>query len=117
MKTSCETLHEDDASSEAWFQKGVTLLEDRKHDREFEEALKKRMAHPAVCEPVFWIGIAMVGTGVWAGTLSDDLMLRILCTLFPLIQICSAMEAASQKRMKAMLEWIEHQKSKQTPES
>ena len=51
MKPSGETLHEDDASGEAWFQKGVSVLEEKKRDREFEELLKKQMAHPAVFEP------------------------------------------------------------------
>ncbi len=117
MKPSGEALHEDDASGEVWFQKGVTVLEEKKREREFEELLKKQMAHPAAFEPAFWIGIVMVVAAAWACTISNELWLRIFWALMIIIQFCSALESASQKRMKAMLEWIEHQKSKQTPES
>ncbi|MBK8094413.1 MAG: hypothetical protein IPK32_21230 [Verrucomicrobiaceae bacterium] len=117
MKIPGETLQEDDASGEAWFRKGVTLLDGRKREREFEEVLKKRMEHPALYEPGFWIGMAMVVLAAWASTLSNDLWHRIFYALLPLTQICSAMEEASKKRMKAMMEWIEYQKTKETPGS
>jgi hypothetical protein len=117
MKPSLEASHEDDASGEAWFQKGVTLLEERKHEREFEEALKKRMAHPALCEPAFWIGIGLAVAGCSLDVIWQDVWYRCFWMVMVVIHICGGMEDASQKRMKAMLEWIEHQKRKQTPES
>lgn len=113
MKAPGELPPENDASSEAWFQKGVSVLEDKKLEREFEERLKKQMAHPALFEPAFWIGIVLVVVGAWVCTMSNELWLRIFWALMIITQFCSALEAASQKRMKAMLEWIEHQKTKE----
>jgi hypothetical protein len=117
MQPSLEASHEDDASGEAWFQKGMTLLEERKREREFEEALKKRMEHSAFQEPSFLLGVVIVAAAVWSCSVSEEFIFRFL--LFPLagMQFFAALESASQKRMKAMLEWIEHQKSKQTPEN
>jgi hypothetical protein len=113
MKALGEILPKDDASSEAWFQKGVSVLEGKKQEREFEERLKKQMAHPAVFEPAFWFGIVMVVVGAWTISWSHELWLRIFWALMVITQFCSALEGASQKRMKAMLEWIEHQKTKE----
>ena len=113
MKAPGELPPENDASSEAWFQKGVSVLEDKKLEREFEERLKKQMAHPALFEPAFWIGIVLVVVGAWVCTMSNELWLRIFWALMIITQFCSALEGASQKRMKAMLEWIEHQKTKE----
>jgi len=45
MPTPAEPRFEDDASGEAWFQKGVTLLEGRKQEREFEEKLRRMSYH------------------------------------------------------------------------
>lgn len=57
MMPNPESRGEDDASGEAWFQKGVTLLKGRKQEREFEEKLRRRMAHSVMYEWQFWLGM------------------------------------------------------------
>lgn len=107
---------ENDVSDEAWFQKGVTLLESRKQERELEELIKKRMEHPAICEPGFWLGVVFLLATTWPTTFMQEWWIRVPWVLMALFQICGAMEEASKKRVKALLEWIDHQKSKD-PES
>ena len=113
MKTIGEPILEDDASGEAWFQRGVTLLEGRKQEREIEERLKKRMAHPVVFEPAFWIGIVTAVAAAWTSNITHERSLLVFYSIMIITQLCSALDTASQKRLKAMLDWIEHQKAKE----
>lgn len=114
MKAPSESPPDNDANSEAWFQKGLSVLEIKKQEREFEERLKKEMAHPALFEPVFWIGIGLLCASNWLDVIWQDAWYRLFWVLTVIVHICNALDTASQKRMKAMIEWIEHQKTKET---
>ncbi len=108
MPTPAEPRFENDTSGEAWFQKGVTLLEGRKQEREFEEKLRRRMAHSVMHEWQFWIGMMWV---LWLFFGKDE-PIRFIATISAVVSFAVAIDGAAAKRTQAMLDWIEYQKSK-----
>ena len=113
MSSPAEPRFEDDASGEAWFQKGVTLLEGRNHDRELEEKLRRRMTHSVMHEWQFWVGMMWV-LWLFFGT---DRTLGFLATVSAVVAFACAIDGAASKRTQAMLEWIEYQQGKGGPSS
>ena len=112
MPTSMiEPRLKDDASGVAWFQKGATLLEGRKQDREFEEKLRRRMKHSVMQELQFWVGMAWV-MFLFFGT---DKTFGFLATVSAVVAFACAIDGAAAKRALAILEWIEYQKAKGKP--
>ena len=109
MPTSMiEPRLKDDASGEAWFQKGVTLLEGRKLERELEEKLRRRMAHSVMHEWQFWIGMMWV---LWLFFGKDE-PIRFIATISSVVSFVVAIDGAAAKRTQAMLEWLEYLKTK-----
>lgn len=114
MPPSAEPRLEDDASGEAWFQKGVTLLEGRKQERETEEKLLKAMARSILQE---WQLALVPVWGVLAFfTYRPEAMSVFLSGIFALCSLLSliaAIDNANAKRTQAILAWIEHQRQKE----
>ena len=108
MPASAKSRLENDACDEAWFQKGVALLEGRKQERELEEKLRRRMAHSVMYEWQFWVGMMWV-LWLFFGT---DKTLGFLATVSAVVAFACAIDGAATKRTQAMLEWIEYQKAK-----
>lgn len=54
MHPPAESKFEDDASGEAWFQKGVTLLHGRNRERAEDELLRRAMARSILQEWQAW---------------------------------------------------------------
>lgn len=104
MPAPTEPRFEDGASSEAWFQKGATLLKGRK----MEEKLRRRMAQPVMHEWQFWIGMMWV---LWLFFGTDE-TIRFIATVSAVISFAVAIDGAAAKRTQAMLEWLEYQKTK-----
>ncbi len=112
MPTPAEPRFEDDASGEAWFQKGVTLLEGRKQEREFEEKLRRRMKHSVMCEWQFWVGMMMVLFLFFGANAAGSEVVKFAPTVLAVVMFAAAIDSAAAKRTQAVLEWIEYQKSK-----
>ncbi len=109
MPTTAEPRLEDDASGEAWFQKGVTLLEGRKQEREFEEKLRRMSV---MQEWQFWIGMLWVLILFFAANGTGSETARFIAAVSAVISFACAIDGAAAKRTQAMFEWIEYQKSK-----
>jgi hypothetical protein len=110
MPTPAEPRFEDDASGEAWFQKGVTLLEGRKQERGLEEKIRRMSV---MHEWQFWIGMMWV---LWLFFGTDE-PIRFIATVSAVISFACAIDGAAAKRTQAMLEWIEYKKTKGKPSS
>lgn len=115
MSTPSEPPFEDDASGEAWFQKGVALLEGRKQERELEEKLRRQMAHSVMYEVQFWIGMMMVLVLFFGANVAGSEAARFGPAVLAVVMFAGAIDNAAAKRTQAMLEWIEHQKTKGKP--
>lgn len=111
MSQDLEPRLEDDASGEAWFQKGVTLLEGRKLERELEEKYRRRMAHSVMHEWQFWIGMMWV---LWL-IFGTDEPIRFIATVSAVVSFAVAIDGAAAKRTQAMLEWIDYQRTQGKP--
>jgi hypothetical protein len=113
MNQNSEPRFEDAASGEEWFQKGVTLLEGRKQERELEGKLRRKMAHSIMYEWQFWVGMMWV-LMVFFGT--ND-ALRFLGTISAVVAFALAIDGAAAKRTQGMLDWIEYDKARDKPSS
>lgn len=101
---------EDDASGEAWFKKGVTLLEGRKQEREFEEKLRRRMAHSVMYEWQFWLGMMWVLLLFFSPNVAGAEVTRFIATIASVVSFALAIDGAAAKRTLALLEWMEYHK-------
>jgi|GEM_PF-3137033 len=115
MSTPAEPRFKDDASGEEWFQKGITLLEGRKQERELEEKLRRKMAHSVMYEWQFWLGMVWVLILFFSGRDAGNDTVRFLATVSAVISFAAALDGAAAKRTQAMLDWIEYQKAKGKP--
>ena len=115
MPASAEPRFEDDACGEAWFQKGVTLLEGRKQEREFEEKLRRRMKHSVMYEVQFWVGMMMVLFVLFGANAAGSEVVKFAPTVLAVVMFAAAIDSAAAKRTQAMLDWIEYQKTKGKP--
>ncbi len=112
MTTPAEPRLEDDASGEAWYQKGVTLLEGRKQERKWEEEMR---GISVMHEWQFWLGVMWVLMLVFnAGRAGAD-VLTFIAAVSAVVSFACAIDGAGSKRTQSMLDWIEHQRSKDTP--
>jgi len=113
MPPLTEPRLEDYASGEAWFQKGVTLLEGRKQEREIEDKLRTAMGRSILQE---WQLVLVPIWGVLAffAHKSDamSLFLTGLCALCGLLSLIAAIDNANAKRTQAMLDWMKYQRQK-----
>ena len=115
MSTPSEPRLEDDASGEAWFQKGVTLLEGRKQEREIEEKLRRRMAHSVMYEMHFWLGVMWVVMLLFNASKAGNEPINYLSVICAVVFFAAAIDGAAAKRSLAILEWIEYQKASKHP--
>lgn len=111
--TESHLLH-DDASGEAWFQKGATLLEGRKQERETKEKLLKAMNRSIMQEWHFWLALCF-GMFAFAAQLlaSAGWGVTIPLTVSGFFSFVNAMDRVAAKRTQAILAWIEHAREKE----
>lgn len=113
MPPPADPVLEDDASGEAWFQKGVTLLEGRKQERETEEQLRKAMGRSIMGQWHFWLAVLFgmgalllrpAGIAWWS--------MAVPLAVSGLFSFVNALDQAAAKRTEAILEWIKYQREK-----
>lgn len=98
---------------EAWFQKGVTLLEGRKQERETEEKLRKAMNQSVLMQ---WPMLAALLMGIatfWKIQRVAPPHMIALNVFIILVCILSAIDNANTKRTRAILAWIDHEREKE----
>lgn len=113
MNKPAKEPHEDDASGEARFQRGVTLLDTQKHERETEEMLRLRMFRSLWSEWMLWVGLVL---GVMSVNLCSaanvGLFSIVACIFVSIMFMIGAADSAATKRSQAILDWIEYQKTR-----
>lgn len=113
MPPPAEPKFEDDASGEAWFQKGVTLLEGRKQERETEERLRRAM-NQSVTQQWQMLPALLLGTSaLWQMHRVPDPLLTGLNIFMVVGFVLGAIDNANAKRTQAILDWIEHEREKE----
>ncbi|HEY1051793.1 MAG TPA: hypothetical protein VGE39_18610 [Prosthecobacter sp.] len=113
MPPPAEPLLQDDASGEAWYQKGVTLLEGRKQERETEDKLRKAMARSVLQEWQAWLGLFMGFMAIFQAHLGCSPSIVGPTALSSVVMLIAAIDNANAKRTQAILDWIEHQRQKE----
>lgn len=112
MPPSADPVLEDDASGEAWFQKGVTLLEGRKQEREIEEKLLRSMHRQTLQEGHTWLALFVGLMAIFQAHLGAAPWLTGLTALSSVIMLIGAIDSASAKRTRAVLAWMEYRQQK-----
>lgn len=113
MSSPADPPLQDDASGEAWYQKGVTLLEGRQQEREIEEKLRKEMNQSVLVQWHMLLALILgVGT-FWQIQKSAPPLLIGLNVFMVLLFILSAIDTANAKRTRAILAWVEHERQKE----
>lgn len=113
MPPPADSHLEGDASGEAWFQKGVTLLEGRKQEREIEEKLRKAMDQSVLLQ---WHTLLALILGIgtfWQIETAASLLSIGLNSFLVMLFIFSAIDSANAKRTQAILSWISHEREKE----
>lgn len=103
----------DDAANEAWFQKGVTLLEGRKEAREIEEKLRKAMDQSVLLQWQMLLALLLGVSTFWQIQRAAPPLSLGLNVLIVLLFILSAIDNANARRTRALLAWMEHQREKE----
>lgn len=116
MSTPSEPRLRDDASQEAWFQKGVNLLEGQKQALGLEEKLRRQMRRSVMHEVHFWLGMMWVVMLFFnAGKPGND-PINYIAVICSVVFFATAVDGAAAKRSLAMLEWMEHRQGGDKPE-
>lgn len=113
MPPSAEPLFQDDASGEAWLQKGAALLEGRKHEREIEEKLRKAMTRSVLLEWQTWLAVFLGILALFQAHLSSGPLIVGLTAFCSVVSLLGALDTSNARRTLAMLAWMEHQREKE----
>lgn len=110
MPLPAEPHFQDDASGEAWFQKGVTLLDGRNQERANDEKLSKAMSRSLLQEWQTWLAFCIGILAFFQAQLAAGHWIVGLSIFNTVVVFIWAIDSANAKRTRAMLEWIEHQR-------
>ncbi|MEZ5386148.1 MAG: hypothetical protein R3F13_11600 [Prosthecobacter sp.] len=95
-----------EVSEENALAEGAEILSHRKERLRIEAGLTKRMGHSMIKEWMFWAGVAL------CLLFSSSPPLGVRYWFLPVFLILAGMECAAMKRERALLDWIEYQRTK-----
>lgn len=112
MPPPAQSEVEDAANGEAWFQKGVALLDRRKEERALEARLKRAM-NCSVIQQWQMLPALLTGAMIFCQqpTQSSPWMLGLNVVMI-VFWILSAIDRAQAKRTQALLEWIQYREER-----
>lgn len=115
MRPPAESLLQDEASGEAWYQKGVTLLEGRKQEREIEANLRKVMTRSVLLEWQTGVTLFIGILALFQAHLASGPLIVGLTAFCSVVSLLGAIDTANAKRTQAMLDWMDYLRQRHAP--
>lgn len=91
------------------------MLEERKHDSEVEEKLRRRMRHSVMHEMHFWLGIMWIVMLFFNSGKPGNDPINYMAAICAVVFFAAAIDGAAAKRTQALLRWIDHRQGGDKP--